>query len=291
MSNKRQIKRRISAAGNISKITKAMEMVSASKMKRAQDQAMAARDYALALHHSLEKVGSNADPSLHPLLSSPTEGLDILLVIATNKGLCGSLNAQLWKETVAWKKAHPQGEAMAVGKKGVHFCNLSALPLQAQFTTLPEAISSKDVVVISDLLIKNFLENKYKSVTVLYMDFVNTLSQRPKQIQLLPLKKELPETVREDVLVENLGLPAEYLFEPSPKFILNTLLPFYIENTIYQAFLESRASEHSARMVTMKNASENANELVSELKLQFNKSRQAAITAELLDIATASLTL
>lgn len=289
MSNARQIKRRISAASNISKITKAMEMVAASKMKRAQDQAILARPYALALQDSLQKLASQSDPSLHALLSHHGEGTDILLVIGTNKGLCGSLNTQLFKKMDEWVKDHPEGEIIAVGKKIVNFCRLGGFKIHAQYTDIPEKVSSSDLVPISTMVIENFLKKEYRSVGIVYMDFINTLSQKPRVTELLPMSSE---ATKEEVDENQKKITkVEYLFEPDPAKILSSLLPFYIENSIYQAFLESRASEHSARMVTMKNASENAYELVDELKLVFNKSRQAAITSELLDITTASLTL
>lgn len=292
MSNARQIKRRISAASNISKITKAMEMVAASKMKRAQDQAVLARHYALALQDSLQKLASQSDPSLHPLLSTHQEGVDMLLVIGTNKGLCGSLNTQLFKKMDRWVKSHPNGEVIAVGKKIVNFCRLGGFTLHAQYTDIGEKVTSSDLVPISSMIIENFLEKKYKSVGIVFMDFINTLSQRSKVTKLLPMSSQATKEEKEEVN-ENQAQTAkvDYLFEPDAKKILSNLLPFYIENSIYQAFLESRASEHSARMVTMKNASENAYELVDELKLVFNKSRQAAITNELLEITTASLSL
>lgn len=289
MANARQIKRRISAASNISKITKAMEMVAASKMKRAQDQAILARSYALALQDSLQKLASQSDPSLHPLLSSHGEGIDILLVIGTNKGLCGSLNTQLFKQMNQWVKSHPNGEIIAVGKKIVNFCRLGGFTIHAQYTEIREKVTSSDIVPISIMIIENYLDKKYKSVGIVFMDFINTLSQVAKVSTLLPMTKE--ETKEQQDENQTKVSKVDYLFEPDAGQILSSLLPFYIENSIYQAFLESRASEHSARMVTMKNASDNAYELVDELKLVFNKSRQAAITNELLEITTASLSL
>jgi len=289
MANARQIKRRIGAASNISKITKAMEMVAASKMKRAQDQAILARHYALALQDSLQKLANQSDPSLHPLLSTHTEGVDILLVIGTNKGLCGSLNTQLFKQMNAWAKNHPNGEIIAVGKKIVNFCRLGGFTIHAQFTEIPEKVDSSELVPIGSMIIENFLNKKYRSVGIVFMDFINTLSQKPKITNLLPMSSD--DTKEEQEENQTKVHQVDYLFEPDPAKILSNLLPFYIENSIYQAFLESRASEHSARMVTMKNASENAYELVDELKLVFNKSRQAAITNELLEITTASLSL
>jgi F-type H+-transporting ATPase subunit gamma len=289
MANARQIKRRIGAASNISKITKAMEMVAASKMKRAQDQAILARSYALALQDSLQKLASQSDPSLHPLLSSHDEGIDILLVIGTNKGLCGSLNTQLFKQMDNWVKSHPNGEIIAVGKKIVNFCRLGGFTIHAQYTDIQEKVTSSDLVPISTMVIENFLNKKYKSVGIVFMDFINTLSQKPKVSKVLPMSEDA--TKKSENENQTKVSKVDYLFEPDAGQILSSLLPFYIENSIYQAFLESRASEHSARMVTMKNASENAYELVDELKLVFNKSRQAAITNELLEITTASLSL
>ena len=285
----RDIKRRIKSVTNTHKITKAMEMVAASKMKRAQDQAILARSYALALQDSLQKLASQSDPSLHPLLSSHDEGIDILLVIGTNKGLCGSLNTQLFKQMDNWVKSHPNGEIIAVGKKIVNFCRLGGFTIHAQYTDIQEKVTSSDLVPISTMVIENFLNKKYKSVGIVFMDFINTLSQKPKVSKVLPMSEDA--TKKSENENQTKVSKVDYLFEPDAGQILSSLLPFYIENSIYQAFLESRASEHSARMVTMKNASENAYELVDELKLVFNKSRQAAITNELLEITTASLSL
>ncbi len=297
----RQVKRRISTARNISKITKAMEMVAASKMKRAQDQAVSAKPFAQHLFHSLSMLTQKTDPALHPLLSQHDDGLNIALVIATDKGLCGSLNTHLLKRlTLQRQKIGEQNfGVVAVGKKAVLFCRAFGFRIIAQFTNLPEKIKTGDIVPISSLLIEKFLNKEFRSVTIVYMDFVNTLLQESRSEQLLPIAKSnvtLPitknwELKEAEVKVDETFGPSEYLIEPSAKSILNDLLPFYIETTLFHAFLEARASEHSARMVSMKNASENASELVQELLLIFNKSRQQSITSELLDITTASLTL
>lgn len=288
MANTRQIKRRISASQNISKITKAMEMVAASKMRRSQDQAVATRPYSRALHRSLSKLGQFTDPSLHPLLSQHESGLDILLVIATDKGLCGSLNTLLFKSLVHEYRTLSNPAVVAVGKKAITFSKLLGLNVHAQFTSLPDKLTNSDVLPISTLVMNGFLDQSFKSVTIIYMDFINTLSQKVRVMPLLPLTQDL--SYRDDTMVVP-EIKSEYLFEPSPQEILSQLLPYYLENTIYQSFLEAKASEHSARMVSMKNASENAKDLVSELKLLFNKSRQASITNELLDITTAALTI
>jgi F-type H+-transporting ATPase subunit gamma len=289
MANNRQIKNRIVTAKNISKITKAMEMVAASKMKKAQDQALSARPYAQALAQSLQTV-SKVATGAHPLLSSHEEGSHAVVVISTDKGLCGSFNGQLLKSLSNWKKEH-SGELkiIVIGKKAVLFTRSLGLTVHAQFTELPEEATSSDIIALAKLVTEGFLIKEFKTVDIIYMDFINTLSQQAKKQQLLPLSSF--EKDEKDLGFELKGGNKEYLFEPSASAILNKLLPYYIENTLYQLLLESRASEHSARMVAMKNASENAQELVDELKLIFNKSRQQAITSELLDIATATLVL
>lgn len=300
MANTRQVKRRITTAKNISKITKAMEMVAASKMKRAQEQALAARPYALELLKSLRHVTERADASLHPLLSKQTEGKKAVLVVGTDKGLCGSLNSHLLKQLINFRQqVGEDAVVIAVGKRAVLFTRIIGLPIAAQFTDLPEKISMRDILPISSYVMEQFLAQQFSQVDVIYMDFVNTLKQVPQREQLLPIAKQVVsdsavekwtdgELHTSEVITTD---TTEYQFEPSAQAILNTLLPFYIENSIYHTFLEAKASEHSARMVAMKNASENAGELMEELLLIFNKGRQQAITSELLDITTASLTL
>jgi F-type H+-transporting ATPase subunit gamma len=288
MANIRQLKRRIKTAQNTSKITKAMEMVAASKMIKAQNQALEARPYSEALFGSLQTVAKHTESSLHPLLSTNTTGKQILVVMATDKGLCGSLNTNLLKAMMDWQTAHPQGEVVAIGKKAVHSAQLVGIPVFAQFTELPERITTGEILPLSKLLIDNYLDHQLRSVDILFTDFINTLSQKATFKQLLPLSQEDPYHTDDMITPE---VSSEYTFEPSTRDLLEHLLPLYIEQTIYHLMLEARASEHSARMVAMKNASENAAELMDELKLVFNKSRQAAITAELLDMIGATLSL
>ncbi len=288
MSNARQVKQRIKTAKNISKITKAMEMVSASKMRKAQERALSARHYTLALSDSLATLAAKInDESVHPLLKVNEKGKDLAIIIGTDKGLCGSLNQSLFKLLLTWLKKHPNGEIIAVGKTIIRTASFWGLKLKAQFADLPDAVTTADIVGISRLVIDGYLNEEIKSTDLFFTDFINTLSQKPKRFPLLPLASRLDEL---ETLAGS-GPEAQYIFEPSASAILDDLLPFYIENMIYQAFLESRASEHSARMVTMKNASENAVELVNDLKLIYNKERQASITNELLDITTASMAL
>lgn len=291
MANTQQLKRRINTVNNISKITKAMEMVAASKMKRAQDQALKARAYALALSASLQKLSEIVDPRLHRLLGHHQEGKSLVILVSTEKGLCGSLNANLFKKLWQWWQKVDDPELIVIGKKAVTFAkNHAQFKLYAQFTDLPEELHYSDIVAVTSMVIEKFLTHEFRSVTLIYSDFINTLTQKTKVEQLLPLKFEEKKFIPTGDVVPG-QIKKDYLFEPSPQLILDKLLPFYIENTVYHAFLESKASEHSARMVAMKNASENAAELTDELKLIFNKSRQESITKELLDISTAMVTL
>lgn len=287
MANTQQIKQRIKAAGNIAKITKAMEMVSASKMRRAQEQALATRPYTQALQQSLKTLAAanSSGEMLHPLLETHDEGVDALVIVSSDKGLSGSLNPSLFKATLEWYREHKNPKLILVGRKAVAFAQAIGLPVHAQFTDLPDKISLGDTLGVSQLMKDGFLGHELRTVSIVYMDFVSTLVQKVNVAQVLPLPKD---TLGQEALAKT-EKSKEYLFEPSAKSILNVLLPYYLENTVYQAFLEAKASEHSARMVAMKNASENADELQDELSLEFNKSRQAAITTELLDLTTALL--
>lgn len=287
MSSARQIKQRIKTAGNISKITKAMEMVSASKMRRAQSQALATRPYTRALQESLQRLANEVQTDVHPFLTEHGNGIDVAVIISTDKGLCGGLNQNLFKEAIKWQKQHKDSKLVVVGRKAIAFARVYGLDVHAQFSDLPDTIGSNDTIAVSALVSKAFIDQEFKTVSVIYMDFISTLVQKVRTTQLLPLPKEVSDTLSGEN--KETKETTEYLFEPSPEEILDDLLNYYLENTVYQSFLEAKASEHSARMVAMKNASENAGELMKELQLQFNKSRQAGITSELLDITTAIL--
>ena len=287
MSSARQIKQRIKTSQNISKITKAMEMVSASKMRRAQAQALATRPYTRALQESLQRLASEVNTDVHPFLTGHETGTDVAVIISTDKGLCGGLNPNLFKQAINWQKNHKDSKLVLVGRKAVAFARAYGLDAHAQFIDLPDKISISDTLAVTTLISKAFLNQEFKTVSVIYMDFISTLVQKVRTSQLLPLPKEVSDTLSGETITPKES--TEYLFEPSPEAILNDLLNYYLENTVYQSFLEAKASEHSARMVAMKNASENAGDLMHELRLEFNKTRQAAITSELLDITTAIL--
>jgi len=285
MANTRQVKNRIKTAKNISKITKAMEMVAASKMRKAQLQAVQSRPYATALEEILTKISQEQNILVHPLFDNHGIGSDLLICLSTDRGLSGSFNPTLFRKLLEWKVGHPKGTLLVVGRKAIAFTLFSGIQTFAQFSDLPDSIQLADILPITRIAMEGYLNHEFKNVSILYMDFVNTLSQKPKFQQLLPI---LPP---DDSFTAQHQSHGEYIFEPSAKEILAELVPYYLENSVYQAFLESKASEHSARMVAMKNASESAGDLVDELQLIFNKSRQASITNDLLEITTATLSL
>lgn len=287
MAQARLIKSRIKSASNISKITKAMEMVSASKMRRSQQQALKSRPYTHKLVEMLHTIASYTPSDLHPLLKNPNPTAPIcFVIISTDRGLAGSLNANLFRQVFKEIEAQKDCVFVTIGKKAREFVLKTNKTIIAQFEGLPDTLSLSDVMPISALLVEEFLKGKFSAVKTIHMQFVTTLTQTVEVNQILPVATQ---NVGQIQATPNTSLK-EYVFEPSAKEMLGILLPFYAENGFFQIMLEAKASEHSARMVSMKNASDNAKDIVSSLRLEYNKSRQASITSELLDITTASLT-
>lgn len=300
MANARIIKRRVNSVQNIAKITNAMQLVSASKTRYSQKVATSSLPYIQSLLDSLETVTNFADPKLHPFLNRERSGADLLIVISTNKGLCGSLNTNLFKKLVNWSKARPNAKYIAVGQKAVNFLRPRGFDLVAGFTDWPEKTKLSDVLPLIDLMKKMYLSGEIGRVDVLFTDFVNTLQQRSLLFRLLPLEdlqiqKLEAEFQNKTIKIQEKSKTTEkktranYLLEPSSNELLDFLLNYYIELSFYHLVLESLASEHSARMIAMKSASDNAKELVEVLKLDFNKSRQTMITNELLYINSAKM--
>ncbi len=298
MANSRLIKRRIKSAQNIAKITKAMEMVSASKMRKAQEQARASQPYANKLLEILHTIATSTNPELHPLLQEHAgEGQPLLLIVSTDRGLLGPLNTNLFKTSVEFERSHDNLTTIVVGRKAQEFASRMGWHISASFVNMPEKISFTDILTIAQMIREGFIKKEFLSVDILHMEFINTLTQQSKITQLLPLNQEvfsansLPQVVESDENDETKNnttglLQSEYTFEPNATEILNWLLPYYIEVELFQIVLDARASEHSARMIAMQNASNNAKDVVGSLKLEYNKTRQAAITQELIEITT-----
>lgn len=278
MANTREIRRRIKSVKSTAQITKAMQMVAATKMRKAQNQAFNGRPYSFNLSSALERLLPLISDEVHPLLSGNDSKTSGVALLTTDKSLCGALNTNLFRLLAA--SQFPSDTIFyTVGKKGRNFVAKSGKNLQADFENL-DIITFRQAVVLSKLMMDSFLAGEIGEAYLVYPRFVSTLRQEPVKIKLLPVSlEELPQESRSQ----------EFLFEPNVEQLLDYVLVHHIQIKIYQAFLETKASEHSARMMAMQNATDNALELVDDLSLTYNQTRQDAITKELLEITTAAL--
>ncbi|GDX11152.1 ATP synthase subunit gamma [Verrucomicrobiota bacterium] len=288
-ANTRDIRRRIKSVKNTSQITKAMQMVAASKMRKAQMRALSGRPYAEELAKILAALGkAGGSDELHPLLQERKEvKRELVIVISTDKGLCGALNTNLLRELNRFDAA--KTTFVAVGRKGAQYLGRLKRDLAAEFE-LKEAFTFLECKQASKFAIEKFLSGDVDKVTVAYTDFKSTLRQEPTLKVILPVQNFDIDDLHGQK-TEVAASSTEYLFEPSAGGVLEHLVPHYVHFAVYQMVLESRASEHSARMVAMKNATDNAKQLIKDLTLEYNKIRQAGITTELLEITTAQMAL
>jgi F-type H+-transporting ATPase subunit gamma len=270
-----------------------MQAVAASRMLRAQEAVLATRPYAqrawTLLTHLASQRGETGET--HPMLEARPVNRVALVLLTSNRGLCGAFNANIIREAMDYIEALPVSvDVVAVGRKGRDFLLRRGQSLVAEFSDLPAQPSLMDVTPIARIVLDGFRDGTYDAVWLAYTDFVNTLRQDPVVKRLLPLtpteleKQAMAEYVEE---AETAEVP-EYLYEPDPRAILDTVVPRFTELQVYQAVMESIASEHSARMVAMRNATENAEALTQDLQLTYNKARQQAITSEIMDIAGGS---
>lgn len=276
MATIREILRRIRSVKNIGQVTRAMEAVAASRMRRAQEATLASREYADKANEVLTFLASQPTRGPSPLLVQREAQTVGLVLITPDRGLAGPLVSNILRATLNFIKQqeHPV-LIVAIGRKGASFLARHNYRMHAVFTDLPDLPSTTELSPIVRLVIDDFTSGVFDKVYLGYTDFVNTLIQRPVIRPLLPIEPAPPEK----------RLPAEYTFEPNPETILDEILPRFTLFQVFQAVLEAQASEHSARMVAMRNATENAEELVEDLTLTYNKARQTAITLEILDIA------
>jgi F-type H+-transporting ATPase subunit gamma len=273
------LRRRIKSVKNTAQITKAMQMVAASKMRKAQAAAIAGRPYQELLARVLAAVKGRVEPGSHLLLAVRPVRQELILIFSTDKGLCGPLNANLFREL--GEVDREKSEFAVSGRKAVQFITRTRRKLTADFA-LKDTIRFSEIRPIAKFVSDMFISGEVDQVRVLYPKFVNTLVQQPVLRTLLPIPvKELG--------IEGAESGGEYLFEPDEHSVLDAILPHYIAFQLFQMALDARASEHSARMVAMKNATDNAKELIKDLTLEYNKVRQANITTELLEITTAQL--
>lgn len=315
MPNTKELRRRIRSVKNMSQITKAMQMVAATKMRRAQNQAISGRPYTTTLHKAvmalLPKLG---DSISHPLISVNDSGKSAALVITTDKGLCGSLNTNIFKavtgfiqETRATRNETRKTDKVfyTIGKKGRNFVAKMGQELIADFEN-SDLVTFRTASQIGKLVTKSYIAGEIGSFSIIYPDFVSALRQEPRVMPLLPIDLESMRafydmSLRESQTRSNLyskkdhdvtyaprdDTGEEFLFEPNLSELLDFIVTHYVSVKIYQALLETKASEHSARMIAMQNATDNAKELASDLTLSYNQTRQEGITKELLEITSA----
>jgi len=278
MASQRDIRRRIGAVKNIKQITRAMQFVAASKLKRAQDATLSSRPYSQKIDEVLADLAAVLDAETHPLLARREGGRRLFVVITTDRGLAGPLNTNTTRFALKEILDH-EGDltVVTVGRKGRDALRRARVPMEAHFAGFGDRPSFADVTPLTRLITDDYLAGTYAEIDLVYPKFVSTLVQRPVLEQLLPIQ---PSTDTD-------GIPGnQFIFEPNPATVLRQILPRYVATRVFQAILETTASEMSSKMVAMKNATENAEELIEDLTLSYNKVRQANITREMIEIAS-----
>ncbi len=291
MANLRDIRRRISSVKNTAQITKAKQLVAASKMKRAQDQATSGRAYADLMNRILVNLKENCEEESHPLLNEGSGDRELVLLVTTDKGLCGGLNTNLVR--LVLENCERESAFVTVGAKGRKALARVGRDLVAGFE-VRDPVPFAQTRPIAQFVMDGFLSGEFHTVKMGFTNFINTVKQEPHLETLLPVRSidlghgdPFADKAPTDETGTGLSVYGGYIFEPSAQTVFETLVPQYVAYQVYQMILEARASEHSARMVAMKSATDNAKQMVKDLTLQYNKARQAAITAELLEITTA----
>jgi F-type H+-transporting ATPase subunit gamma len=289
MPSTRDLRRRIKSVKNTAQITKAMQMVASAKMRKAQQSALAGRPYAALMNDVLAAVSGHAGDFAHPLMEVREVGKRGLILVSTDKGLCGALNTNLLREAAKLDKETTV--YICAGRKGSQFVARTKRQLAAEFTYKDTPLFS-EARAISKFAQEMFLKGEVDRVDILFTNFITTLTQKPETRLLLPIGELQAVEAGVDgggreTKLERSG--TEYLFEPGAEQVFSALLPHYLNFQVYQVLLEAKASEHSARMVAMKNATDNAKQLIKDLTLEYNKIRQASITKEILEIATAQM--
>ena len=302
MATLRDIRRRIRSVQNTAKITKAMELVAASKMRKAMQSVLGTRPYAKLAWSTVASISSKIDTRMHPLLRTHKKlNRILLLIISSDRGLAGGFNANILRKTFDEIRSYEQSDesdeyveirTVCVGKRVMDAMRRAEIPIIASFADITNNTKFEEVLPIGRLVIDEFTKGNYDKVLVAYTDFVSALTQRPVILELLPLG--LPKDITHeqnakagaDFVPVHADKTREYQFEPSPQIVLDRILPRLIETMVYQAVLESAASEHSARMMAMRSASDAAKDMLGDLTFTYNQARQAGITQEIAEISS-----
>ncbi len=290
------IRRRVRGVRSTQQITKAMKMLAASKLRRAQDRALGARPFAQQMLRVLNGLAARVDPSVHPLLSAPAvrAGRALIFVVTADKGLCGSFNTNIIKMASGFVTQDPDREVAIglVGRKGRDFFKARGFDVRYEIVNLFARLSFADAQAVAEAAIEEFTSGKIDSVYLVYNEFKSVLQQRVVVERLLPIARLTDKTGAADAADDGVDAagPSEplidYLYEPVAQQIFDDLIPHHVEVQVYRALLESAAAEHAARMIAMDAATKNSGELIDELTLYMNKVRQAAITREIIEVVS-----
>lgn len=314
--NTKIIKRRIKSIKNTKKITKAMEMVAAAKMRKAVRSALGTRAYAALAREMLQQLALMKGLEKHPLMRAEPVKKILLLIVTSNRGLCGGLNANVFKKVVEQVRQPEQMaiqrlagrklptakekisiDAVTVGKMGERMARKIGLNIVASFQGISDTPRLSEITPVARILLDEFINKNYEKIAVIFTNFISAISQKPAIKQLLPISAtDLEKMLREMSGAGEKGekveeKPVEFIFEPNPERIMDLMLPRLTETLIFQTLLESAASEHSARMLAMRNAAEAATEMIDDLTFSLNQARQAGITREIAEIASGAAAL
>ncbi|WP_038175775.1 MULTISPECIES: F0F1 ATP synthase subunit gamma [Vibrio] len=283
MAGAKEIRNKIGSVKSTQKITKAMEMVAASKMRRSQDAMESSRPYAETMRKVIGHVANANLEYRHSYLEEREAKRVGYIIVSTDRGLCGGLNINVFKKAItdmqAWKQKGAEVELAVIGSKATGFFNNSGAKVAAQVSGLGDNPSLEDLIGSVSVMLKKYDEGELDRLYVVFNKFVNTMVQQPTIDQLLPLPKSDSEEMQREH-------SWDYIYEPEPKPLLDTLLVRYVESQVYQGVVENLACEQAARMIAMKAATDNASNLIEDLELVYNKARQAAITQELSEIVS-----
>lgn len=280
MAGGREIKTKIKSVQNTRKVTRALEMVSASKIRKAQDRMKASRPYARLMRQMIGHIAKANSEYVHPFLKERAEIKRVgYIIVSTDRGLCGGLNSGMFRRILAdmreWQAKGVEIDVVCIGQKGTAFFRRLKVTMLASVSHLGEQVHVEQLVGVIKVMLDGYSAGNLDRVFLCYNDFINTMAQKPRQDQLLPLPPSDDIETKHDW---------DYIYEPDAPTVLDHVLTRYVESLVYQSVLENQASEHAARMVAMKAASDNATKLIGTLNLIYNKARQAAITQEISEI-------
>ncbi len=289
MAKTREIKKRIKAVGNIKRITRTMQMIATSKFAKSQQRALATKPYTEGVFELVQELAATAGNVSHPLIDGPSavkkDAKELTLILTSDRGLCGPYNGSILRTSIARLRERPQarsGEVELVGKKGVSFLRFNAVDVSVHHTQFGDQPEFEDVERLAETYMSRFIAGELTSVNVIYMRYISAGKQQPEVMQLLPLKPPAAATEAK---------PVDYEFSPAAPELLGSLLPEAVKATLFQAFNDAVVSEHVARMVAMKAATDNAGKMGKLLTRQFNRARQAQITTELTEIISGAAAL